>query len=487
MEPLEFDDATIIKLFGTEAAEDEDFTRLKSYYLKNKTHKNLMADIPIRILVGHKGIGKSAIFQMAQHEDEESNRISIIIHPDDIDKFGKDGSDFSQMIRDWKDGLLYIIGSKLLTEFHLQDAKYGLEKAINEGGKILNFFIDLFAKKLNENVDQIIARKALIDQFLKNKQIVVYIDDLDRGWGKRTNDIQRISALLNAIRDLCNDNKGLKICLSLRADVYYLVRTSDESTDKIEGYVIWHSWNNQDILLILIKRIEAFFGRDFDTNTNKDARQASLATFLKPIFEDRFEGRGKWENAPIYQVLMSLIRKRPRDLVKLCSLAARDAFEHDGHKISTSNLQAIFSEYSQGRMQDTINEYRSELPEIERLIMNMKPSQAERKSGKGWIYTTPELYKKISNIMEQGIFKFNNGRLATKEDLAQFLYKINFLTARKNLEGGVIQRYYFEEKQYLAPKNANFGYDWEIHPAFRWALAPDDSINPQFEIDLTKE
>ena len=62
----------------------------------------------------------------------------------------------------------------------------------------------------------------------------------------------------------------------------------------------------------------------------------------------------------------------------------------------------------------------------------------------------------------------------TAKELANFLYKINFLTARKTLESGEIQRKYFEENRYLSHNLVDFGYDWEIHPAFRWALQPDD-------------
>ena len=62
----------------------------------------------------------------------------------------------------------------------------------------------------------------------------------------------------------------------------------------------------------------------------------------------------------MYRVLMSLIRKRPRDLVKLCTLAARHAEERNGNCIMTEDIRAIFEEYSLGRIQDTENEYRSE-------------------------------------------------------------------------------------------------------------------------------
>lgn len=487
MNEIEFDDETIAQLFGTEAAEDEDFSRLQSYYVKNKTHLNLTSNLPIRILVGHKGIGKSAIFQIAHNEDCGHNKVSIIIHPDDIAQLGVHVEDFHQIIRDWKEGLIEIIAAKVLENLDIRMDNETIKTGVKGAGKVINFLSQVFKSRIDDNVNLLPAKKEIISRFLVDKNIIVYIDDLDRGWEGNKADIQRVSALLNAIRDLCNTNKGLKFRISLRADVYYLVRTSDESTDKIESYVVWHSWTNHEILLLLIKRIEAYFGRDFNAKDYRKTPQKDLARFLTPIFSQRFEDTGKWRNAPTYRILMSLIRKRPRDLVKLCSLAAKNAYEKDSTIISTENLKAIFSEYSQGRIQDTINEYRSELPGIERLLLGMKPNRNEIKENSGWIYTGPELRNKIFNIIQGGDFYFKNGSKATEKTLAQFLYKINFLTARKTLEDGTIVRAYFEEKQYLASTLADFGYVWEIHPAFRWALSPDDDKRPLADIDLSNE
>ncbi len=67
--------------------------------------------------------------------------------------------------------------------------------------------------------------------FQKNQVIRVYIDDLDRGWSASKDDINNISALINAARDLTNDDGRVQIRIGLRSDAYFLYRTSDESTD----------------------------------------------------------------------------------------------------------------------------------------------------------------------------------------------------------------------------------------------------------------
>jgi hypothetical protein len=127
------------------------------------------------------------------------------------------------------------------------------------------------------------------------------------------------------------------------------------------------------------------------------------------------------------------------------------------------------------------------LPEIERLVMGMKPSKKGVKTSMGFVFTTDSLYKKIKNILEQGNFKFANGQIATVKQLAQFMYKINFLTARKDLPNIKIDRKYFEENRYLSGDFAEFGYDWEIHPAYRWALQPSKMISIYKEIEFSSD
>jgi hypothetical protein len=486
---VSFNEEDIQRIFGHEAAEDEEPDRLKSYYFKSAIFEKVTAQVGLRILVGHKGIGKSALFTIAMDEERERGHLPILIRPDDITGIGTDTGDFLNTIREWKHGLEEIIATKAMEQFGI-NSQGNLKASLSGAGKILSFLKDSLNPYVSSKVSLAPAQRLVVGNFLENGTITVYVDDLDRGWEARKQDIARISALLNALRDLCKENKGLRFKLSLRSDVYYLVRTSDESTDKIEGSVVWFSWTNHEILALLAKRIETFLGRTVDEGRLLAMDQRDLAKYLLPVMEPVFSGKGHWAHAPIHRVLMSLIRKRPRDLVKLCTLAARRAQDGGRSKIVTDDFQSSFEEYSQGRVQDTINEFKSELPEIERLILNMKPNRSERKASLGYVYKTDELLRKIESISQMGQFRFRNGSVADPKDLAIFLYKINFLTARKVLPGGEIDRKYFEENRYLSAKFSDFGYAWEIHPAYRWALQPDtiDEIYNQLELstDTTK-
>ncbi|MDH1703539.1 P-loop ATPase, Sll1717 family [Comamonas terrigena] len=482
-----FDDATIEKLFGNEAADYENIDRLKEYYFKGKVYSRVTADLPLRIIVGHKGVGKSALIRYAMYEDYANGVLPILIKPDDVVGIARANVDFLQRIKDWKTGLTEVIGRKALEDLGIGD-NAALQLFTQPGGKLLNLLHDSISGFLAKaGVDINPAKTSVAKKFLEKKKIRIYIDDLDRGWAAKKDEINRISALLSAILDLCTEYSGLQFRVALRTDVYFLYRTSDESTDKTEGSVVWFSWTNHEILALLAKRVDTYLG-NYPPDNLETLSQGELAKFLSPIMEDRFHGGGKWENAPIHRILMTLIRRRPRDLVKLCSLAARHAHERGKSKIYTEDFESIFEEYSQGRSQDTFNEYKSELPLVQRLVEGMRPTIKEVRDGEGWIYSTDSLNKKISNICQQGVFNFSSGKKATPKELAQFLYKINFLVARKDHgKDGMIERKFFEENRYISSEFRDFGYDWEIHPAFRKHLQPETIFSLSKSIALSED
>ena len=307
--PLDFNEEQIQQLFGHEAAEDESNERLRQYYFKTNTYEQVVADLPLRILVGHKGIGKSALFQVAMAEEEEAGKLTILVKPDDIASLGDGKSEFLTSIREWKSGILDIIVKKALTGMGPGNEQWTGQFA-KFGGKAVDFLYDVL--KNNSKLNLYPAKEKIADRFLEKGTIYVYIDDLDRGWQGRQQDITRLSALLNAVRDISTENRNIYFRIGLRSDVYFLVRTSDESTDKIEGSVIWHRWTNHEIFVLWVKRVESFFERSIDESHLMNLQQRQLAHYLDPIMEDEFQGQGHWRNAPMYRVFMSLIRRRPR-------------------------------------------------------------------------------------------------------------------------------------------------------------------------------
>ena len=241
---VSFDEETIRAVFGHEAAEDEEIDRLKQYYVKTETYNSIRSSIPLYILVGHKGVGKSALFKILVSEDNEEGNVPISIQPDDILDIKTTEENFLQRIRDWKEGLAKIIFRELLLTLN-DYITNPIENQIKKEwiGNITKLVGNIFGKKLADLQDSYLdLSNAQIVSFFKSalfkeKTVTVYLDDLDRGWKNTQNDVANLSAMLNAVRDLSRETKNLKFRIGLRSVVYYYILTSDETTYKFDGSV----------------------------------------------------------------------------------------------------------------------------------------------------------------------------------------------------------------------------------------------------------
>ena len=123
---------------------------------------------------------------------------------------------------------------------------------------------------------------------------------------------------------------------------------------------------------------------------------------------------------------------------------------------------------------------------VKELLLKMKPSQKELAIGKPCRFTRAELLKKLDEVSSMSHFYFVDGKSVTSSTLSAFLYKINFITARKQTQQG-IKRIYYDENQYIYNDFTDFGFDYEIHPAFRWALQPANISSLFQQIELSEE
>ena len=185
------------------------------------------------------------------------------------------------------------------------------------------------------------------------------------------------------------------------------------------------------------------------------------------------------------QSVAFLNKKKPRDLVKLLSGSAREAYRNNREIIVTTDLRNTFETYSGERLQDIINEFRSELPDIEKLLYGMRPTTKEKRAEDSYLYSNDKIFKKIQNIIDQNTFRFTNSRSVTPKSLAEFLYKIDFITARKDGDRYVTRRY-FDQARHLQNQFVDFGFHWEVHPAYRWALQTGDldTIIRNLDLDI---
>ena len=472
---LTFSDQQIREIFGSEDAENESKERFREYFIKNRAYENLRSELPLRILVGHKGVGKSALLRYSHEEDKKNGVLSIFLKPDDLSELLKAdaGSDINTLIDAWKSGIKRAVANKAvenITEGAVEDVDQSI---VVFGARKLSAIIrDALGHYKPDILDGV--QSTIFDSFLSNNRVNIYIDDIDRGWAARPQDIVNISALINALKDISAKDSKIQCRIGIRTDVYFLVRTSDESTDKIEQDIIRLFWDNDQILRLMAYRISTYFELPYSKDSIANFRQKDISTqILSKVMVPKFQGQGKWSNEMVHRVIMSLCRARPRDLVKLLHGAARKAAARGASQISSHDLMQSFEPYSEERLQDLFNEFSSEVPNIDKFIMQFRPTKTQKTTKENYHYTTDKLISKIKEAKRSAPILFKSGRTASDKAVLTFLYKIDFIIARFNDENGPNWRYY-DQGRFLAHEATDFGNSWEIHPAYRWALQPND-------------
>ena len=182
-------------------------------------------------------------------------------------------------------------------------------------------------------------------------------------------------------------------------------------------------------------------------------------------------------------------------MVKLCYSVAEEAYNKKLDKIDASCFLAVLENYSGERFKDLVNEYKKQMPLIDKLLMAMAPtrSEMESKQVERYVYSTQELYEKIKGIQNNISVNMytpdrENMGMADFHQIAHFLYKVGFITGRKRNMSGKIERVYYDEKPYLLEINVgDKGYSWEIHPAYRGALATGASDNWQNTLRIDED
>jgi hypothetical protein len=194
-----FTDENIAKLFGAEAAEDETEDRFRQYFFFNRTYDNLVSDLPLRILVGHKGVGKSALLKRAKLNDDDNKVLSVWLTPGDIASVANrdTGEDFTKLVEYWKQGIFAILAKHILGE--AANDLLNKEKMGGFASRIATF-IPAVTAKFSEKIGVGAAdvNREVVANFKKTGVVNVYIDDIDRGWSASKSDIKNISALLGS-------------------------------------------------------------------------------------------------------------------------------------------------------------------------------------------------------------------------------------------------------------------------------------------------
>ncbi len=468
--------------FGNEAADDVDPNELASYFVEQAAFGNFIAQRKkFLVATARKGVGKSALLQWIAHKVSTRDPEAVVIKIRGADlvrsKFKLDSPLITpnDYIQDWMVRLCAVVNRQLAAQLNIaltDDQITLVETAEIEGYKSRNL-IGCLLDRLQTLLDKGrittkigIKNEIEILKRVKDREVWIIIDDLDATYQSTAYESITLATFFSACRYLTQDLRGIYFRVSMRIDVWALLRRYDESLDKVEQYVSEILWYQRDFLRLLALRIRA------SLEINKIAVAPPPATASQEDVEERLLRLAFVEEMPwadrmtdTYKVLYTLAYERPRWAVQLCKLAQQAALRKRKTRIDKESIDEVWGEYGQKRISDLVVEHKHQCPQIEELLNGFR--------GSARLMTREELFRWINNRISNHIDVHIEGEVVrSPKEIGRFLYRLGFILARSDNDAGEYEHYRFDQMpDFLSARtDEDFSVKWEIHPCYREAL-----------------
>lgn len=393
---------------GSSTAENE-FAHLGEYYVQTDEFRRALRG-EVRIVVGRKGAGKTAVFaQVRDHVRADRRNVVIDLKPegfqlrkfkDQVLDYLEEGTAEHTITAFWEYLLLLEIVYKLLEkdrQVHMRDHRlfdpyqrlssaYAEDDFIQEGdfsermSKLVDKLISAFATKYGEAEEVRLGRQEVtellylhdlrelreaLEEYLKFKgEIWILFDNLDKGWsthGVSPADLLMMRSLLDASRKLeqafaASDTECHTIVF-MRNDIYQLL--VDATPDRGKELRTSLDWSDPDLLRQLVRRRLLYNGL---------AEALPFEPLWRQICTPLIDG----EESSQYFIERSLMR--PRFLLNLISHCRGFAVNMEHAKIEREDVEKGLAAYSTDLIYDIDLEIRDVLPFAEDLLYNFLES-----------------------------------------------------------------------------------------------------------------
>ncbi|MGH9494168.1 MAG: P-loop ATPase, Sll1717 family, partial [Candidatus Sulfotelmatobacter sp.] len=289
-----------------------------------------------------------------------------------------------------------------------------------------------------------------------------------------------LATFFAACRYLTQDMKGVFFRVSVRTDVWALIRRYDEALDKTGQYVSEILWGQEDFLALLSLRIRAN-AINLGVRLPVRGRNESAKGYKERLLSTAFVPSMQWGDsrqestmqpslsAPrmvrTYRVIYTLSYERPRWAIQLCKLAREAALRKNSRRITKDSIDEVWGEYGAKRIEDLVAEHKHQCAQVNELLNAFR--------GALRLMSRQELFKWIKNRVSEHLeLKIEGTRTRSPREIARFLYRIGFIVARSENDDGQYEHYRFDQMSdfLLARTDDDFSVKWEIHPCYRQAL-----------------
>jgi hypothetical protein len=475
--------------FGAPAAERDIERGLDEYFVESEAYKRVKAGTK-RILIGGRGIGKSALFQVLARRERDDGSYVIELSPEDYSyellaqtmateargSWAKQGAYAAA----WK-YLIYVLimkevatrriplgraGGQLykyIRDHHTNHQASKLAALVSylkrmEGFKIGRYEASVRARELEKlyKLEEIQHLLPALKEVARRRRVIVLVDELDRGWDASEDARAFVAGLFQACISINCLHDNLRVYMSLRRELYEEIPEVYEDAQKYRDLIETVRWNRASLMKLIANRIR----HSLPALAEHDDQACWNTLFYAA------PGGGSFR----YMVDRTLYR--PREIIQFCILAleaARDSqipvpLRH------TAVREAEYS-YSRERTKDIAAEYRFQYPGLLSIL--------EAFRGKGSIFGRDDIELLCLELITGDLPARGTDSwldTCTPESLVEVLWDVGFLCAEARQETGPRYR---GAASFLGPHQASqqtviAAQRFQAHPMF-WCYLGIDS------------
>lgn len=373
---------------GAPAAE-RDIQRGLEYYFVESPAFRRVSERSKTIVLGNRGSGKSAIFQMiAARSRRQKNSHVIELAPEDYSYELLRKSMLSETEGSWaKLGayavawkyLIYILVMKSISKdadrvdkkralgrisrYIRDNHEFGQHSKLSalisylkrlEGIKIGQYEAGLKTRELEKlyKLEEIHQLLPDLKEVLAGKTVIVLVDELDRGWDASEDAQAFVAGLFQACVSINALSRNMTVYMSLRQELYDNIPALYEDAQKYRDLIEVISWDEKGLQQLIARRVE-------HSLQARDGKTARLELDDGELWGLLFQETLGYRQSKSFNYMVDRTLYRPRELIQF-SAQAIDAARDLGAEapLDYAVLTEAEIKYSEERTKDIAAEYR---------------------------------------------------------------------------------------------------------------------------------
>lgn len=465
--------------FGTPSAERDIGRGLEKYFVESAAYQRVRSGAKT-IVLGNRGAGKSAIFQMLARRERVAGSAVIELSPDEYSYELLSATLAAENAGAWaKHGayaaawkyLIYVLVMKEISRKGMRLGKGGgaeiykylrdnhtgtqlgkLSLLVSylkrlEGIKIGPLEAGFRTRELDRlyKLEEIHSLLPALRTVLERRRTLVIVDELDRGWDSSEDAKAFVSGLFQACVSINGLHPNLRVYVSLRQELYDDIPALYEDAQKHRDLIETLHWSEESLLELIARRIRhSAQEQGYD---NEMLKRASDAACWAGVFP-----------GPGFRYVMDRTLYRPREVIQFCTEALETARGRARSlPLPIAALARAERGYSEERAKDIAAEYRFQYPGLMN-VFDVFRGRSPALSREDLLMLGLELATEEIPTRDTGSWL----PYTEPEELIDILWQVGFLTA---LPIGEARAYVgAHQAQYL---NLAAVQHFQIHPLFR--------------------